>query len=261
MSVKIPPELRALLSNVEWVGFDLDDTLHEFRLASKAASLAVFEDIQKSHGTISVETLRLEYQAILIKATAHAFSDGKTSTEYRKERFSALLRSQNVPYTETYLDDLVSLYKEALRSSLILKPGALDLLQKLKSLNKTVLVITEGPRDAQEWTIDQLGLMDCVDILVTSNELRLSKTDGLFGEVLKRYGLAASCGVYVGDNWTRDVIPAQQEGILAIYYDESHHCSLDIQGGQISVNALGQVGQLFDLSIGAGIRKDDSFRC
>ncbi|WEW55079.1 hypothetical protein PRK78_000507 [Emydomyces testavorans] len=248
MYAEVQPELRTLLSNVEWVGFDLDDTLHEFRLASKAASLAVFEEIHKGHSAISVDALGSEYQAILIKATASAFSEGKTSTEYRKERFSALLHGQSIAFSESYLDDLVSLYKEALRSSLVLKPGTLDLLQKLKDMKKTVLVVTEAPRDAQKWMIDQLGLRDYVDILVTSNELRRSKTDGLFAEVLKRYELAASRGVYIGDNKARDVIPAQKEGILSIHYDETHNCVLNVKGRQISVNTLAKIGHLFDLA-------------
>lgn len=251
-------EMKDLVSNAEWFGFDLDDTLHEFRLASKAASLAVFQDIHKSHNSVSIETLKSEYQAILIKATAHAFSDGKTSTQYRKERFSSLLDGQKLSFPESYLDDLAALYKEALRSALVLKPGALALLQKLKSLNKTILVITEGPRDAQEWTIDQLGLKGYVDILITSNELGLSKTDGLFGEVLKRYGLAASRGVYIGDNRVRDVLPAQDEGILAIHYDESRDCSFDIEGRQISVNTLATIGHLIDLSFGEHDANSDS---
>lgn len=219
-----------------------------FVLPLKRLLSPCFNEIHKNNSAVSVEALKSEYQAILIRATAHAFSDGKTSTEYRKERFSALLRGQNFPFSESYLDDLVSLYKEALRSSLVLKPGTLDLLQKLKDLNKTVLVVTEGPRDAQEWTIDQLGLRDYVDILVTSNELRRSKTDGLFGEVLKKYGLEASRGVYIGDNKARNVIPAQDEGILAINHDETHNCSFDTKGRQVSVNTLAKVGHLFDLS-------------
>lgn len=249
MYADVRPEMKTFPSNVEWVGFDLDDTLHGFRLASKAASLAVFEEIHRCNSATPVEMLQSDYQAILAKATANAFSDDKTSTEYRKERLSALLCGQDISFSESYLNDLVSIYKEALRSSLVLKPGALDLLQKLKDLEKTVLVITEGPRDAQEWTIEQLGLKGYVDILVTSNELQKSKTDGLFRETLKRYGLAAASGMYIGDNIARDVTPAQEEGILAIHYDETQNCNFDTKGGQVSVNTLTKIGHLFDLQV------------
>lgn len=88
-------------------------------------------------------------------------------------------------------------------------------------------MVTEGPADAQEWTVRELGLRPYIDILVTTNELGRSKADGLFGVVLEKYRIAVDQIVYFGDNEVRDVAAAQSEGILAVLYDEKQETQLD----------------------------------
>ncbi|BCS30067.1 HAD family hydrolase [Aspergillus puulaauensis] len=231
--------VRTLLQAKEWVGFDLDDTLHEFRRASTAASLSAFNQIHNDY-SVPISALESSYNTILASKTAGAFSDGKSSTEYRRERFAALLQSQGIQVVglEEYMDSILVLYKRSLATSLTLKPGALDLLTKLKELGKKVIVITEGPRDAQEWTIGQLGLKAFVDVLVTSNELGFSKTDRLFREVLRRQRIQADQMVYIGDNEARDVLPAREEGIVAVHFDEKSPISIDFVGSLPKVNSL-----------------------
>ena len=121
----------------------------------------------------------------------------------------------------------MEVYKGGLRVALALKPGALQLLQRIKSLGKKVIVVTEGPQDAQRWTVEELGLRPYIDVLVTTNEIGQSKVDGLFSAVLERYGILASDMVYVGDNEKRDVVPARAAGILAVFYDEQGGCWFD----------------------------------
>jgi putative hydrolase of the HAD superfamily len=112
-------------------------------------------------------------------------------------------------------------YQSALKSALRLKPGAKELLQHLHAHGKKIIVITEGPRDAQEWTIELLGLKEYVDVLATSSEFGKSKVDGLFLEVLIRYHINPKEMVFVGDNLERDVMAAREVGISAVLYDEN----------------------------------------
>ncbi|KAL4789055.1 hypothetical protein BDV19DRAFT_383421 [Aspergillus venezuelensis] len=172
-----PSAAHSRLQNIQWAAFDLDDTIHEFRLASRAASQAVFEVIQREHN-IPIEDLQADYSAILATHTANAFSDGRTSTEYRRDRFEALLRGR------------------------------------------------EGPRDAQEWTLEQLGVLPYVDILATSNDVGKTKVDGLVWQVIRGAGLNIKDGVYIGDNLKRDVLPAIAEGIDAVHFKEAGMCWL-----------------------------------
>jgi putative hydrolase of the HAD superfamily len=205
-----------------WFGFDLDDTLHEFRLASSKACEAVFNLIlQKySNDNLNFETLKTAYSQILKKGTANAFIENKTSTEYRTERFTALLHSQSLTATTDFLDELTRAYQLSLKEALQLKPGAKELLQHLRSKGKKIIIITEGPRDAQEWTVRNLGLDEYVDVLVTSSEMGKSKVDGLFGKVLTQYGIEAEEIVFVGDNLERDVLAGRDAGMCSVLFDE-----------------------------------------
>ena len=66
-----------------WFGFDLDDTLHEYRKASKVATAAVLDCIHNKYG-ISIDDLKSAYSEILKTSTSTAFTDGRPSDSYRK---------------------------------------------------------------------------------------------------------------------------------------------------------------------------------
>ncbi|KAJ5702393.1 hypothetical protein N7488_009941 [Penicillium malachiteum] len=228
--------LKSTLLSKEWFGFDLDDTLHEFRKASSQASENVFEAIHTEYG-INLDALRSRYANILRTSTANAFTDGRSSTEYRRERFTQLLQAHNT----INIDSLLDIYKSSLQSSLTLKPGVVELFQSLKQLRKNIIVITEGRTDAQEWTVRELGIDSYVDILVTTNEIGRSKVDGLFGVVLEKYGILAEDIVYFGDNEVRDVRAALKTGILAILYDEKGPSVKDLRLDVIRISAWGDL--------------------
>ena len=196
-----------VLKTKTWFGFDLDDTPHCFHNASNTASLAVFSDIYERHN-IPVTTRKCLLSNPKGKDQS-AFTDNKASTEYRKERFTTLLEAYNLPSSDLYLDELAALYKTALAAALTPEPGALELFKQLKARGKNTVIITEGPRDAQKWTVEQLGPAPYLDVLVTSNEVGLAKDAGLFGEVLERCGIRKEDKVYVGDTLERDVVPAK----------------------------------------------------
>ncbi len=235
-------DLGSLLRSKTWFGFDLDDTLHGFRKASSAASTVVFELISKRHPSSSIEKLRTAYAAILADKTSAAFTNGKTSTDYRKERFASLLEAHDILYTTSALDDLAESYKDALKQNLKLKAGALHLLQYLKSYAKKVMIISEGPRDAQEWTIEVLGLAPLVDVVATSNEMGISKVDGLHSAVMEKYEIRREDMVFIGDNAVRDIEAARSAGIEAILYAEGSDCRLKC--GEASINSLLKIKHL-----------------
>lgn len=70
--------LRAMLAEKTWFGFDLDDTLHEFRHSLGVATKKVLQEISTRYGT-PLTALQEEYSSVLKEKTANAFSDGKTS--------------------------------------------------------------------------------------------------------------------------------------------------------------------------------------
>ncbi|KAH8662499.1 Haloacid dehalogenase-like hydrolase [Xylariales sp. PMI_506] len=229
--------LQAAISKKSWVGFDLDDTLHEFRLASSNATTAVLEEISRQYdstgtgtGTtttpVSMPALKDQYSKVLQANTASAFSDRKTSFDYRKERFCSVLAHFSLPYDAQFVTRLLEIYEATLVASLEPKCGALGLLSTLKSTGKKIVVITEGPQDAQERTVAALGISGYIDFLVTTNHFRLSKADGLFAKVLQHLDISSGDIVYIGDSEQRDMEPAMAEGIFSIHLAEAKNVCL-----------------------------------
>lgn len=110
------------------------------------------------------------------------------------------------------------------------------MLGNLRKLGKKVVVITEGPQDAQEWTLEMLGIIEKVDLLATTNRFRTSNVHGLLGKVLEYLQIAATDLVYIGDSWVRDMEPAKREGIYAVHYAEADRSSFDRY--PIKINSL-----------------------
>ncbi|GJC83102.1 hypothetical protein ColLi_05940 [Colletotrichum liriopes] len=216
--------LKAFLAEKSWFGFDLDDTLHEFRQASTAAIGKTLDAISQRHRT-PWTALEEEYTKILREKTAGAFSEGKTSFEYRRERFASLLERFSLPQDTAFLDELLDVYETTLNQSLQLKDGAASIFETLKGTGKKIAVITEGPQDAQERTVQNLGIADHIDFLATTNYFGVSKIDGLFPKVLSHLGISAADMVYVGDSELRDMKPATAGGIFCIHFNEAAQTS------------------------------------
>lgn len=230
-------QLHDSLSEKQWIGFDLDDTLHEFRLASSAASDKVLQTIHERYGT-PFALLKSQHREILRKSTSNAFADGKSSSKYRRERFLAVTGRFSLPleYDDPFLSELLYIYETSLKESLELKAGALSLLRIVKRLGKKIVIITEGPQDAQEWTVENLGISPYIDFLATTNHFKISKIDGLFTKVLESLGISPLEMAYVGDNEFRDMKPAMAEGILSFHLTESLNSNLEVH--PLRINTL-----------------------
>ena len=211
MTEQLPPGLR-------WIAFDLDDTLHYFKRASSRASEAVFSDIERQLG-IRVDDLDDAYREILRAAQSEHFSRGKTSREYRAERFGALL-SGFAQDPGPQLDRLLDTYDAALGEALELKPGAEAVLIAAKRAGLSVMVVSEGPYDAQATTIERLGIATRIDLLVTSAGEQTSKSDGLFKKALERADCEPHEVLYIGDSIDRDIAPTFALGIANVYVGE-----------------------------------------
>ena len=101
---------------------------------------------------------------------------------------------------------------KALARHLELKDGAIETLTDLKQSGFAILVVSEGPHDAQELTIARLGLAPYVDLLVTSGQERRSKQEGLLKIALEKAGCLPKNCVFIGDNMECDILPALHWG-------------------------------------------------
>ncbi|KAI4630253.1 hypothetical protein J4E80_001187 [Alternaria sp. BMP 0032] len=247
------------LKNATWYFFDLDDTLHEFRKASSAAVDATLRLILEDHAhqelsagePLTIAELKAEYLKILKTGTSAAFVDGKTSHEYRAERFQGVMKSFGIGCTEQQMQALLDTYEATITQYLQLKEGAIPLLRTLKQQGKSIAIITEGPQDSQERTVAALGLEPYSDRLVTTNKLGVAKIVGLFGKALEIIGVKSEEVVMVGDSLDRDVVPAAEAGIDCVWFVQKEEGEKIVtMGGEerrvIVVNSLGRLQSIIE---------------
>ncbi|KAJ4254447.1 hypothetical protein NW762_010045 [Fusarium torreyae] len=232
-------ELRSILQTKTWFGFDLDDTLHEFRKASRAATTYCLSRIASDNPHVTLQDLQDQYQVILKQGTADAFTDGKTSHDYRRARFAATLSHFGLSHNS--VNELLEDYERVLVDNLTLKPGAITLLEAIKSSGRKIAVITEGPQDAQERAVRDLGIGKYIDFLATTNYFGVAKISGLFGKVLDHLKIQPHEIVYIGDSQQRDIEPATKEGVYAIHLHEDQTEPLVLQPP--SINSLKVLAQ------------------
>lgn len=121
------------------------------------------------------------------------------------------------------------MYKDALENALETKVGAVSFLRYLLHVG----IVTESQHDAKEWTIEKLGPSEHLDELVITNKFGKSKTHVLFKSVLDHLGIEGKDIVYIGDNYARDILPAQEQGITTIHFSEEEDVVLSLGGKRV----------------------------
>lgn len=240
--------LSPIFDNYKWIFFDLDDTLHSFRAAASHAATCTFNTITSQHPHLNITDLQFTYKNILSTTANPYFTDGKTSHEYRAARFTAQLAEYDV---HVNLQKMLDTYETSLLEALALKPYALSLLTALKAKGKHIAVVTEGPHDAQQRTINALNISPYIEHLATSNKSGISKSDGLFTKVAQELGVSKEEVLVVGDDWYRDVTSAAKEGFRVVWVDErGKGAGREKEGEEVmrifEILRVGELGELFD---------------
>lgn len=205
---------------IKAIFFDLDDTLHDFKRVSGGAMVHVYEEIVKRYG-LDKTRLRERYSELITQAEEHAFLDGRLSTDYRTERFRNLLQTFGIQ-DEGFVKELVGLYRKELENGLSLFPGFHSRLKDLQQ-KYDLCIVTEGPVDAQQRTIEILGIKDYFKRIFISGELKKIKSTGeLFKHAIKESGYSAQEIMLIGDSYKRDVLGGLRAGLKVVWLNRKN---------------------------------------
>lgn len=102
-----------------------------------------------------------------------------------------------------------------------LVPGALELLQQLKSDNYTIGILSNGFVEVQYRKLQSAGIVHLIDCVVLSDEIGINKpARELFDYAARKCGAAAGARhLLVGDNPLTDIAGAVNAGWQAIYFN------------------------------------------
>jgi len=208
-------ELQAVL-------FDLDDTLHDDRLAFTSAAEEVAREVAAEHG---VDALALKDAYV---AEAEGFWKRLTADQVRELLGSKLssLRSKlwGTALTSVGLDDprlaerSATNYNLYRRKYFALFPGALDLLKRLKADGKKLGLVTNGVSETHRDKIALLQVSEYFDAIFLADEVGMVKPDPrLFAHACEKLGSRAFDTAMVGDRYERDIAGAIEAGLYTVW--------------------------------------------
>lgn len=202
--------------------FDLDDTLHDFTGAARPAEQNVLALLATGSGIPRAE-LERNYRRVLERHAALAFADGRSSRDYRAERFRGALggeaarNEKHAPLVERALAE----YEKHFIAALKLKPGAKEILAELRARGVSLAIATDAPEDAQARVIERLEIREYFSAVFTSGRMGLCKKRGMLPRVLAQLGAAPAYTTMIGNSPESDIEPALAAGMKAVWFNDA----------------------------------------
>jgi HAD superfamily hydrolase (TIGR01549 family) len=196
--------------------FDLDDTLFDHRRSARAA----LTDVHRVHGRgTDFDAFEREHTASLEVMHVEVLAGRIGLDEARRERFRRVFAALGVTLGDADVDAAASAYRSGYMTARRALDGAADLLLALRP-HARIGIVTNNLLEEQRDKLAFCGLAACVDVLIASEDVGVSKPDrGIFDIALRRMGVSAGDAAMVGDSWANDIAGAVNAGIRAIWFN------------------------------------------
>lgn len=212
--------------SIQWVWFDLDDTLIDFTSNSKAALAKLYVEARLDRWFADAATWTERYEG-----HNHPLWDslarGEITTAFlRMERFRRPLADAGCSDVEArrLSTDLDPLYLDLLAQERGLVPGAKEILRKVREAGVHTGILSNGFKDVQHRKIEHAGLSELIDLTVLSDDIDVQKPDTrLYIHAMERAGITDhSAHLMIGDNPDTDIAGALRAGWQAILLQPQH---------------------------------------
>ena len=199
--------------------FDLDHTLWDFNENSKQAFSKIFKikkiDLDLEKFLKFFNTVNQKYWKL--------YRENLISHQYlRIKRLEESFFLSGIFISSTDLDEINNLYIQLLTSFNSLIPGSLSLIKFLKR-NYRLTIITNGFEDIQRKKINNSGLKNYFDQVVTADKVGFKKPNPkIFKKALKKNNLDPSNCLMIGDTFEADILGAIKINMKAIHFNSNN---------------------------------------
>lgn len=201
------------MKNIEYILFDLDNTLLDFvgaaRLALEAALLKCKVDL--------TDDMYERYKEINVAVWAAYERKEITSKELRSLRFQLFFEQEGISHIDPKRFN--SMFIQQIVECTIAYDGVFELLLKLKQRYPLGL-ITNGLKDAQRPRLAKMNIAHYFNPIVVSDEIGVAKPDEAFFQYAHERLLPItrkSSVLVVGDNFIADAVGAMNFGYRACW--------------------------------------------
>ncbi len=218
-----------LENKIDWVFFDLDNTLWDFdKNADKALHELYARHNLHLHSSYQVEQFIQLYKDVNASYWSK-YEAGQIDKEtLRTARFTDTFNMMGIQ-SALQPENVWNEYLEICPLMTDLLPGALECLSKLSQVFQ-IGILTNGFELTQNIKIKESGIFKYVQFMQTSEDVKFAKPSiEFFNRALDRNGLKACSCVYIGDNEKTDVWGGLNAGITTFHYryNEAQSAKID----------------------------------
>lgn len=225
---------------MNWIFFDLDDTLWDFRANSLAALRMLYGERPLLAGRFpTFDAFADRYHEVNDRFWSLYHAGEIDAATLKTERFREVMDRLISPGESLRLN---SRYLDLLCSGQELVPGAVELLRNV-SRYALIGILSNGFLNTQYRKLRPQGIWRYVQRCVISEEIGIQKPDpAVFEYALAETGASRSTAIMVGDNPLTDVAGAMAAGWRAIYFDRSGSGTPPPGGCTAMASSLEEVG-------------------
>ena len=204
---------------IEYVFFDLDETLIDIKLAQNKA----VESLYVKYGFDTKATLEnfirkwdelTEYHYAFYSRREISYN------EQRVRRIVDLFKAFNIVLEEEPLTDYYLMFFENAWS---VYSEVNEVLETLVNRGYKLGIISNGDYDQQLQKIEKTGIRKYFDFINTSSQLEYSKPNPMvYAKVFNMHNINYENVCYVGDNYKKDILPCRSLGIRAILINRNN---------------------------------------
>ena len=205
---------------------DLDDTLFDHDRATRE-SLA---DLQRRHQVLTCWSLdefdqrhRVQLETLHLEVLAGRL----VIDEARRQRFGNLLAQAGVE-DASLADTVASNYRTTYAANWHPVAGAIEMLRAVRADGHRIVIVTNNGVAEQQLKLERCGIGACIDVMITSEEIGITKPDpAIFEQALSCVGANASDAVMLGDAWGTDIEGARAAGVTPVWFNPRRRPSPD----------------------------------
>jgi 2-haloacid dehalogenase len=199
----------------EWILFDLDETLFDFKMSEARALAYVISSLNLDPEDAGIIDCYNRINKGLWKELEQGFIN---STDLKVERFRRFCQEQKLEEDAQIVSDR---YIQSLSEHSYVFEGALELLQYLKDNGYRIAAVTNGIKQVQFGRLNRSALKDFFEAVIVSEDTGFQKPQpGIFEHAFTQIGSnEKEKMLMVGDSLTSDIQGGNNIGIDTCWYN------------------------------------------
>lgn len=195
---------------------DLDNTLYSYEVCHNSALNNVILFLQNNYGINKTYCEIKDLYENISKKLKHELSN--TASSHNKSiYFKQLLELLKLHYSNTQI--LNDLYWKTFFDHMVCFEGVKDFIVWNKNLGVKIGILTDYEIEYQIQKLEKLGIIDYVDVLVTSEEVGIEKPScQMFQTILRKMKLSSDDVIMIGDDFNKDIKGAMNMNILSYWF-------------------------------------------